>query len=169
MEKYVEVEVNYTDNEVKKALMYFIIHINRIGTVFVCFLAVISILLAYGFVNGFSNYIKVQTVVISVCGLLLYMFYYHIPVRRYTDFYRQRKGGTYTFSQKNIKIVGEEIQSICAWSIFKKAYNAPNAFLLVDENNFLYVFSKSCFKSRTDEELLQQLLLEKIKGFKIHC
>lgn len=168
MERIVEVGINYCDKDIKQAIDYIIIRINKIWVGFVCFSAVILCMLIYGFINGFSSYLKGQTIVFTVGGLLFYAIYYQIPVNRYVDFYRKRKGGTYTFSDQDIKIVGEKVQSICAWSIFKKGYDIPNSFLLRDENKFLYIFPKRCFGNAADIEMLQQLMSDNIKNFKVY-
>ena len=168
MERIVEVGINYCDKDVKQAISYIINKLYKIWFILICISAVILSMLIYGYIYGFSSYLKGQTIVFTVCGFLFYVIYYQIPVNRYVAFYRKRKGGTYTFSDQDIKIVGEEVQSICAWSIFKKGYDIPNSFLLSDENKFFYIFPKRCFDNVADIEILQQLMLDKIKDFKVY-
>ncbi|RCX09329.1 hypothetical protein DFR58_1365 [Anaerobacterium chartisolvens] len=167
MDKKLEVNINYCDKDIKQAISYIIIRINKIWVGFVCFSGVILSMLIYGFINGFSSYLKGQTIVFTVCGFLFYAIYYQIPVNGYVDFYRKRKGGIYTFSDHDIKIVGEEVQSICAWGIFKKGYDIHNSFLLRDENKFLYIFPKRCFDNEADIEMLRQVMSENIKDYKV--
>ena len=66
-----------------------------------------------------------------------------------------------------IKVIGEEIQSTFSWSLFKKAYSIPSAFLYYDNNKFMYVFPKRCFSNNKDIEQLEILAQKSIKAYKI--
>lgn len=167
MQKVVEVEIKYSDKDIKQAISYVIIHINMI---WICLLAcpVVAIgTILYGLVCGFNNNINVLVVIFLLLSLIIYAMYYQMPINRYIDFYRKRKGGTYIFSSEQIEIVGEDIQSVCAWSLFKKACDIPAAFLLTDDNGILYIFPKYLFKSSEDVQTVQQFICENIKNFKI--
>ena len=117
---------------------------------------IIGIILSFIF-----NYYGILPFAFLFVGFLFHYLYYIRPMERYKTYYRTRKGGTYIFNNANVLVLGEEIQSTVLWSVFKKAYEIPFAFLLVDTNKFIYIFPKNCFDDINDIDKLRRLLTEK--------
>ncbi|MDQ2087963.1 YcxB family protein [Herbivorax sp. ANBcel31] len=166
MEKVVEVEIRYSDKDIKQALSYLILQLNMFWICLIsCPIIVVGIFL-YGLIYGFSNNTNGLIISFLVLSVIIYIVYYYLPISRYLDFYRKRNGGTYIFSSKQIESIGKEVQSIFNWSVFKKAYDIPTAFLLADENEFLYIFPKNLFENSKDILTMQQLISENIENYK---
>jgi len=158
MEKYIEVKTSYSEKEVRKAISFYIWRIYKLRTYTiiaytVMFLAAILSLL-------FSPY-SILTPVLLFCGLLFHYFYYIRPVESYLNYYRKSKNPTYRFSDEKVLSTSKEIQSTILWTVFKKAYNIPAAFLLTDENKFVYVLPKNCFCSELDIDEFSKMLIRK--------
>jgi hypothetical protein len=162
----VEVNISYQDKDIKKAISYIINHIYKLWAAMLCFIIVILGMILYGVINEFSNYNIGLILVFSLAALIFYTYYFKRPVNGYLNYYKKRKGGNYLFSEDNIKVIGEDIQTTFSWSIFIKAYCIPNAVLLYDDNNFIYILPKRCFNSYKDIERLEQLAQKNIKIYK---
>ena len=158
MQADVTVNISYNDHEVKKAVAFWLLRINKIRTLF--FVAYPCLILASlcFFLYGGSIVLAIACVLI---GVLIHCFFYVRPLAGYKEFYGKRKGGTYTFGETRVLITGAEIESTVAWTMYKKAYETPVAFLLLDDNRFVYVFPKSCFNDMTDMDKLRNLLIRK--------
>ncbi|HEX2947049.1 MAG TPA: YcxB family protein [Clostridia bacterium] len=166
METKVEVDINYNEKETRKVVIYFLNHVNKLWIAFPCFAAVLISIILDAIHKRLAEYSYGLLAVYLIAFLAFYgWFYLRIP-NGFVEFYKKRKGGTYTFSDSDVKIVGSEIQSICAWSVFKEAFETPSALLLSDTNKFLYIFPKRCFKSSEDVEELRRILNSKFKKFK---
>ena len=71
------------------------------------------------------------------------------------------KGEIYIrFGKENVFIQDEEIQSTVKWSVWKKAFETPSAFLLLYENEFIHIFPKSCFSCESDIDALRVFLID---------
>lgn len=165
MEKGIEVEITYPDNEVKKALSFYLLRVRGLRTYA---LIVYPVLLAAAVLLFLSSLHVSVALSYLFLGCILYYAYYQRPIKGYLKFYEKRKGGTYRFEVDRVHSVGVEIQSDFSWSVFKKAYEIPSAFLLLDDNQFIYIFSKSCFNGEAEIEGLRDLLAVKIPGFKVY-
>ncbi len=163
MGKNIEIEITYNDNEIRKAISFYIIHICDTRTyAFIAYPMIFAAILLSLIFGGYP----LLALVFLLCGFILYYVYYQKPIEGYLKFYRKRKGGIYRFENDKVHIIGTEVQSECAWSVFKKAYEIPSAFLLIDDNKFVYIFPKVCFNSTPMIEQLSDLLAIKISGFK---
>lgn len=166
MGESVEVEISINAKDIKRALSYEYFHISRMWICFVIFAVALCAQVLYGVVNGFSSHLGGQIAVVSVCGLLLHLFYYQIPVEKHIEFYRKRGSTVFTFNQQNIKTFRKEVQSVFEWSVFQKAFETPTAFIMVDKNNSACILPKRCFENALSIELLQQLIRANVKVFK---
>lgn len=163
MGKGIEIEITYNDNEIRKAISFYILHVcdMRIYAFIVYPMIFAAIVLSL----IFKNYAPLSLIFL-LCGFIIYYVYYQKPLEGYSKFYRKRKGGMYHFENDKVLITGAEIKSEYAWSVFKKAYEIPSAFLLIDDNKFIYIFPKTCFNSALMIEQLSDLLTIKMSGFK---
>lgn len=164
LESNIEVKITYEKNEIKAAISYYILQVCRIRVY--AFIAYPIIIVATTLSIIFGEY--AVAIIFAFGGYILYYIYYQRPIDGYLKFYQKRKGGIYRFSSDSISVVGEEIQSQYLWSVFEKAYETPSAFLLLDDNKFIYIFPKSCFNNNQSIEQMYNLLLQKIPSFKVH-
>lgn len=162
----VEVNVSYQNKDIRQAISYIINRIYKLWAAMLCFIIVILVMIIYGYINEFTDYNIGLILVFSFAALIFYTYYFKMPVNGYLKYYKKRKGGQYFFSEDNIKVIGEDIQSTFSWSLFKKAYSIPSAILFYDDNNFIYVFPKRCFINNKDIELLDDLTQKLIKIYK---
>ena len=166
MEKSIELKIEYDEKEIKKAISFYMSRIcnMRMYTIFVYTMAFAAIL---------SSFLIEKYVLLSLIFAFLGIFVYHKVYRRSLDahlnFNKKRKGGTYRFYADKIFISGEEVQSECLWSVFKEVYEIPSAFLLLDDNDFVYVFFKSCFADESEIVQLRSLFSDRFSNFKIFC
>ena len=168
MSQEIVVDVRYSDTEIRKALKYTCKYIYHARIALWGLPLLTAVIAGYGALDGFSNNTMSLLAAAATLTIIHYLFYYRIPTERYVAFYRKRKGGTYTFSQNEIKIVGIEMQMVCAWSLYKKAMEIPNSFLLLDENKFIYVFQKNCFNTQEDIQNFRILLKESVSKFNVY-
>ena len=161
----IEVKITYEKNEIKKAISYYILRVCGIRTYALITYPIITVAIILSLV--FKEY-ALLSIVFIFAGYILYYIYYQRPIDGYLKFYQKRNGGIYEFNDDNVNVVGEEIQSQYLWSVFKKAYEVPSAFLLMDDNKFVYVFSKSCFGDNQSIEQIHNLLSKKFPQFKVY-
>jgi len=153
----VEVQINYSEKEVKKAISFWLLKIYKVKIMFFIVYPIIIIGIILSLI--FSQY-AILSIAFIFFGLLFHYFYYIGPLESYKAFYRKRKGGTYIFNNAHILIIGDEIQSTILWSVFKKSYEIPFAFLLTDANKFIYIFPKNCFNDNDEIDKLRKLLID---------
>jgi hypothetical protein len=162
----IEVNISYKNKDIKQAISYIVNHIHKLWVALLCFIIVILEMIIYGFINEVTDYNIGLILVFLFAALIFYGYYFKRPVNGYLKYYEKRKGGQYFFSEDNIKAIGEDIQSTFCWSLFKKAYSIPSAFLFYADNNFIYVFPKRCFINNKDIEQLENLIQKSIKVYK---
>ena len=163
MEPNIEVKVAYEKKEIKKAMSYYILRVCGVRTfaLITCPIIIVAIILSFVF-----NEYALLSIIFIFAGYILHYIYYQRPIEGYLKFYQKRKGGIYRFSNDGVNVVGEDIKSQYLWSVFKKAYEIPSAFLLFDDNKFIYIFPKACFSDNQSIELFHNLLSPKFPGFK---
>ena len=163
METSVEVNVSYPEKEVKKAVSYYILRIKGMRVYAFIAYPIISLFIIFSLWYGIHNesYLILPFIFLFIL-LIIHNLYYSRPMQVYTAYYRKRKGGTYKFNDDFIYGTNDEIQSTISWSIYKKAYETPSAFLLIDVNNFIYIFPKICFDSVIDIDNMRDLLCKNI-------
>ena len=164
VEAAVEVKLTYDKSEIKKAISYYILRVcgfrlYALITYTILFAAIIVSLV-------FSKYAPLSIVFIFA-GFILYYLYYQRPIDGYLKYYQKTEACIYRFSNDRVHVVSEEIQSQFLWSVFKKGYEIPFAFLLLDDNKFVYVFSKSRFSDDQSIEQTHDLLSKRIPNFKV--
>jgi len=159
----IEVKITYEQNEIKKAISYYILRVYGIRTYAIIVYPILVAAVAFSLI--FSEY-ALLSIVFILAGYILYYIYYQRPIDGYLKFYRKREGCIYGFSNDGVTVAGEEVQSQFLWSVFKKAYEIPVAFLLLDDNKFIYVFSKSCFRDNQSNDQMHKLLSEKFPNFR---
>jgi len=165
METNIEINVSYNENEIKKALSFYILRVCEIRTyAFLTYPIIIGAIVLSLIFNEYA----LLSLVFFFCGVMLFYFYYQRPIQDYLKVYGKRKGAGYRFSDDRVFITGEEIRSECLWSIFKKAYEIPSAFLLVDDNKFVYVFPKTCFNDTLIIEKMRDSLASKFSTFRTY-
>ena len=162
MESNVEVKITYEKSEIKKAISYYILWVCNIRTYA---LVVYPIIIATIILSIMASEYELVPIVFVLAGYILYYIYYQRPIDGYLKFYQKRKGGVYCFSNDGVSVVGEEIQIQYVWSVFIKAYEIPSAFLLLDDNKFVYILPKSCFGDNKSIEQIHNLLLQKVSYF----
>ena len=164
-EHSIKVMIAYEDSEVSKAIAYYILRIQnmRLYALMAVPIIIVSIILSRMFAE-----IALLLIVFLFAGCILYYLYYKRPIDGYLKFYRKRSGGQYSFNNDCVCVVGNEIQSRYLWSVFKKAYDIPSAFLLMDDNQFIYVFPKSCFDDIQSIEQLHDLLIKRYPDLEVH-
>ena len=164
VESNIEVKITYEKNEIKKAISYYILRVCDIRTFALITYPIIIIAIILSFI--FSEN-ALLSIIFIFAGYILYYMYYQRPIDGYLKFYQKRKGGIYGFSNDGVNVVGEEIKSQYLWSVFKKAYEIPFAFLLLDDNKFVYIFPKSCFGDSQSIEQTHDLLTKIFSNFKV--
>lgn len=166
MNEIIEVNINYTDKDIKWAITYILNKVYKLWVVLVTIMLIDVGIIIYCINVGYTTYNQVLTITFILLSLLFYYIYYLRPIYGYINFYGKRKGGKYIFTKENVQIIGEEIESTVLWSVYKKAYNLPKAFVFMDKNKFLYIFPKRCFKNELDIEFLDKLCGERISNYK---
>lgn len=167
MQKIVEVKVTYSDKVIKQALSYLMLRLNMFWLFLIASPTISIGATLYGLIYGFGDGTKSVVIASIILSILIYAIYYNIPINRYVDFCSKQKDGVYLFSTDHIKAIVEDAESVIKWSFFKKAYDIPTAFVLVDENKFLLFFPKHLFKNSEDLLIMHQLIGEHIQNFKI--
>ncbi|MCL2153789.1 MAG: YcxB family protein [Oscillospiraceae bacterium] len=163
MEISVEVNISYPEKEVKKAVSYYILKIKDMRVYAFIAYPIISLLIILSLWYSIHNKPFLVLPIIFSFGLfIIHNLYYSRPIQVYTAYYRKRKGGTYKFYDNHICSTNDEIQSTISWSVYKKAYETPSAFLLIDDNRFIHIFPKICFDSVIDIDNLRDLLCMKM-------
>jgi hypothetical protein len=157
----VEVDIFYNEIEIKKAISFYILHIRDIKTFAIVVYSVIFVAVVLSLF--FSVWLSL---LYFFAGLLLHYIYYQRPIKAYLKFYQKRKGAHYSLMDDKISVVGEEIKSEYTWTVFKKAFETPSAFLLLDDNKFIYVFPKTCFSELLEIEKAHNLMIAKFSDFK---
>lgn len=163
METTIEVDVHYDETEIKKAISCYILRVRGIRTYALIVYPVIFIASILSFLS--ETYVLLGLIYL-LGGVILYCLYYQRPIEGYLKFYRKRKGGHYTFATGKILAVGDEIRSEYLWSVFKKAYEIPSAFLFLDDNKFVYIFPKSCFSEESAVVQMRSLVDKQFVDFK---
>ena len=161
-EANVEITVAYSECEIKKALSFYILRICDLRTYA---LITYPILVAAIVISLAFNYYPLLSLVFLLIGVVLFYLYYQWPITRYLRYFEKRKESNYHFDYEKIIIARKEVQSECLWSVFKKAYEIPSAFLLLDEIKFVYVLPKTCFTSTSELEQMRDMLSKKFSGF----
>lgn len=164
METTIEVKISYDDNEIKQALSFYYLRVYGLQKFAIICIAMFCIAVVLSFI--YENYAPVL-ILFLITGSLIYYFFYDSPIRGYIRFYRKRKGGVYQFNSEKVLIIGEEIKTECLWAVYKKGFEIPSAFLMLDDNKFIYIFPKSCFSDIEQIEKLRHMLVDKIPDFKI--
>jgi len=165
METNIEVKISYNDKEIKNALSNYFSHIYGLQKLAFIYIAIFCIVVIFSFV--YKNYAPIL-IIFLIAGSLIYYFFYDGQIRGYIRFYRKRKGGIYQFKNEKVLITGDEIKTECLWMVFKKGFEIPSAFLLLDDNKFIYIFPKSCFNDIEQIEQLRHLFVDKIPNFKVY-
>ena len=165
MNTNIEVKITYEKSEIKKAMSFYILRVCDIRTYALVTYPIIIVAAILSLV--FSEY-ALLSIIFIFAGYILYYIYYQRPIDGYLKFYQKRKGGIYKFNNDGVNVVGEEMQGQYLWSVFKKAYEIPSAFLLLDDNKFVYILSKSCFSDNQSIELFHHLLSQKIPSIKAY-
>ena len=156
METSVDVQLIYNEKEIKKAISYFILQVNGIRIYALLFYPILLLATVLSLI--FNEY-ALLSIVFFICGGVLYQVYYARPIEKYWAFYRKRKGSAYRFCEDKIFAINDDVQCTYMWTVFKKAYETPSAFLLLDDNKFVYIFPKRCFSNMLDVERLRKLFL----------
>ena len=172
-ESNIVVKITYEKSEIKRAISYYTLRIRNIRTYALIVYPIITILIISLFLA--SEY-KPQSIIEYAPQVVTLIFFGHVfyyrgyqqPVKGYLKYYQKRSGGIYGFSNDGVSFVGEEVQSQYLWSVFKKAYEVPSAFLLMDDNKFILVFPKSCFSDSQSIDQFHDLLLKKFPDFKVY-
>ncbi len=160
----VEVNISYEPKEIKRAISFYLLHLNKLK---IYAFIVYPIVLGFIAVSLVSVTYAALAPVFALGAWILYYMYYQRLIQAYLHYYSKRKGATYRFAGDKVYIIGEEVQSKCLWSVFKSAYEIPSAFLLIDENKFIHVFSKLCFTDALSQERLRALFEAKYSGFQV--
>jgi len=161
----IEIKIDYNDTDVKKAISFLILRITGMKTAFMVIFFALAVSVAISLIVVHS---AILSVIFLLAGFLFYYFYYQRPVNKYVEFYQKRKHRIYRFSDENVQMIGENVHSNCLWSVFKKSYETPSYFLLIDDNRFIYIFPKSFFDNRFDIERLRELFSKKFTDFKLY-
>ncbi len=161
MEKFVEVAMTYSEQEIKKAVSFFVLSIQKMKKYFLA----VYIILAVAIIWILTSDIHIiLSPLLMILGYLFFYVYYQRPCDNYVKYYQKRKSSTYKFTDKNISVTCEDFQSVISWSFYKKAYETPTAFLLLDDNKSIYIFPKVFFK-KEERALLASLINNNISDF----
>ena len=165
MEANIELRMDYNETEMKKALSFYILRVRDIRTyVFVVYpILFIAIILTLIFTD-----FALLPFVWFICGVIFFYFYYQRPIEGYLKGYKKIGSILYRFYEDKVFVVGENVQSECSWALFNKGYEIPSAFLLMDENESLYVLPKTYFSNPWQIEQMHSLLIAKIPSFKVY-
>ena len=165
MDATIEVNIMYIEKEIKKAITFYILRICNIRTyALIAYPIIIAAIVLSLIFDGYA----ILAAVFFLCGIILYYIYYQRPIDGYIKFYSKKTGGLYCFNEDAVSFVGKETKGECAWTAFKKAYETPSAFLLIDANEFVHVFSKSSFSEDIMIEQLHDLIAAKKPDFKAY-
>lgn len=162
MVEEITVEISCRDKEIRKVLTYFFNRKYKVWVMFPCFTAVFAILVYNAVISRFNVYYSGLILVFLLTFLVFYVRFYSWPINSYMNFYNSRKGRTFIFDENEVRILSENVHSTCKWSIFKKAYDLPSAYILLDENGFAYIFLKHCMKGTPDIDALGKLIKSKM-------
>lgn len=165
MKKEIRTEVLCNDTDVKQAIIYIINYVKKSWYIFIITFVVIFGTLIYGINNGFKNSLYFILLLCIALIILLYIIFYTIPIRSYIKFYRKRQEATYIFSEIGVQL-SDENQKSFDWSLFINAYETPTAFILSDIKMNYYIFPKRCFENSSDIQIIEELLIGKIKNFR---
>jgi len=163
MEANIEISVIYSEKEIKKAVSFYILRVCDMRTYALIIYPILIIAIVLSLV--FRDFALLSFIYFFI-GAILFYFYYYRPIRAYLKLYMKRKGEHYCFDKDRVLITGEEFKSECLWSILKKAYEIPSAFLLLDDNKSIYIFPKTCFSSTQILEQMRNLLALKFPDIK---
>ena len=162
MNPNVEVTIIYSPKEVRKAISFFILRIDRMLNFMLIVYAIL--LVAFVLTAVFDRYPWISLLFLLI-GLVLHYFLYIRLMSQYKHIYRKGRDAVYQFNEENITITGENIQSIVLWQMYKKAYEIPSAFLLVDQNKLITIIPKNSFADSREAGKLCELLTKKITVF----
>lgn len=160
------VKIKYTDKDIRKAIFEIINRIYRLWVVSVCFFIVIGSIFIIEIRNGFSGYYSGLIVVLIFIYLIFLAFYYIYPINRYIDVYKQRRESIFIFTDDNIEVFREDIQSLGKWSLFIKVYELNDYFVLRDKNKALTILPKRSFDTESDIQEFRNILRSKMKIYK---
>ena len=160
-----EVVVRYAKTEVKRAISDYLLRVCRLRVMAWIVYPILAVCTVGAALS--PRYVWLA-VLYALTGLLLYVVYYRRVLGAYEAFYAKKRGGVYRFGDEQVCVTCEEVQSQFKWSVFKKAYEVPSAFLLLDENRFVYLFPKACFAEAAQVDALREMLREKVSGFRVY-
>jgi len=163
MEANIEISVIYSEKEIKKAVSFYILRVSDIRNYALIVYPILIIAIVLSLV--FRDFAMLSFIYFFI-GVILYYFYYNRPIQAYLKIYMKRKRRQYCFDKDRVLVTGEEFKSECLWSMFRKAYEIPSAFLLLDDNKSIYIFPKTCFSNTQILEQMRSLLAIKFPDIK---
>lgn len=169
MSKDIRLNITYTEKDIKKFITYLNNHISKLWLCFITIAIPIAGILLYDVFYGSDTFNNVMAFIFALCLYLFYQKFYAKPINQYINCYIGIiKTREIIFSNDNVKLNNEEAQSTCSWSLYKKALDIPEFFILIDKNNFSHIIPKRCFDNEADIALLKELISQKIKTFKVY-
>ena len=166
MDNSIEIRINsYDKNEIKKALSFYILKVREMNVYFWIVYTVISMAVVLSLI--FSQHAPLSIIFLA-CGFTFHFFYYIRPINWYKEYYEKAKNIVCKFNRDCLEMANETTRSTSSWKAFKKAFEIPSAFLLLDENKFIYVFLKCHFANSSEIEKIRALLSENILHFKVY-
>jgi hypothetical protein len=161
--KDIEVNIVYHENEIKKAISFYLLKIKNMRIYAIVAYAILGLAtiasLFYCFYD--SAYLGLPIMFLFIWFIIHYIYYIR-PLQAYKEYYMKQKGAMYRFRHDNVFRTNDEAQSTIQWTVYIKAYETTSAFLLIDRNEFICVFPKNCFDSVSDLEDIRRLLITKM-------
>jgi len=165
METNIEIDVNYNKNEIKKAISSFLLLVCNMRTYALITYPILVIVIVLSLIFSDNALLPLSFFFV---GVVLFYYYYQRPIHGYLKYYEKRGERLFKFTNDNVLIIGKVVRSECMWTLYKKAHEIPSAFLLLDDNKFVYIFPKSCFSDTLTLEQMRSLLSEKFPNFKAY-